>query len=385
MTKRILVADGSITIQKIVAMAFENEDAVVEGVSNGKDALEKMRAFQPDIVLADVDMPGLTGLELSKKIKGDPKFNLSKVLLLASDFEDFNENLFKDSGADDHISKPFKSDDIVKRVVDLLSENKSAPNEETIKLTMADMDESIKPAEATFELSVSDLIEEIDPTVELTSADLEETIKPRSKEETAKESEEGVLDEMIEGIESLKGTTEPIGNELDDASPTREDEIGDELDTAFHEIVNFGLGKKSGDTPNFRAAPISESADIDTIIPEPEDLLEKMTPSTSASKKGASGPNLIQESLSYFSQISHEPKVRQAMNTHWNEQLKNLSQPETIKDGLAGEEHIRKIIEKEIADLSNSLTESVREVVREIAPKIAREIIKEEIDKIKKL
>ena len=109
MTKRILVVDDSITIQKIVAMAFEKEDAVVDGVSNGKDALEKMKDFQPDIVLADVDMPGLTGLELSKKIKGDPKYNLLKVLLLASDFEDFNENLFKDSGADDHISKPFKS------------------------------------------------------------------------------------------------------------------------------------------------------------------------------------------------------------------------------------------------------------------------------------
>ena len=76
MTKKILVADDSITIQKIVAMAFEKEDALVEGVGNGKDAFHKMEDFQPDIVLADVDMPGLTGFELSKKIKGDPKLNL---------------------------------------------------------------------------------------------------------------------------------------------------------------------------------------------------------------------------------------------------------------------------------------------------------------------
>ena len=117
MIKKILVADDSITIQKIVAMAFEKEDAVVEGVSDGKDALDKVKDFQPNIVLADVDMPGLTGFELSKKIKDDPKLNFTKVLLLASDFEDFSEKLFKDSGADDHISKPFKSDDIIKRVV----------------------------------------------------------------------------------------------------------------------------------------------------------------------------------------------------------------------------------------------------------------------------
>ena len=95
MAKKILVADGSITIQKIVAMAFEREDTIVEGTSSGKDALDRMENFRPDIVLADVDMPGLTGFELSKKIKNNPKFNSTKVLLLASDFEDFNENLFK--------------------------------------------------------------------------------------------------------------------------------------------------------------------------------------------------------------------------------------------------------------------------------------------------
>ena len=97
MIKKILVADDSITIQKIVAMAFEKEDAIVEGISNGKDALDKMKDFRPNIVLADVDMPGLTGFELSKKIKDDQRLNFTKVLLLASDFEDFNERLFKSS------------------------------------------------------------------------------------------------------------------------------------------------------------------------------------------------------------------------------------------------------------------------------------------------
>ena len=52
MIKKILVADNSVTIQKIVAMAFEQEGAVVEGISKGKDALDKMKTFEPDIVLA---------------------------------------------------------------------------------------------------------------------------------------------------------------------------------------------------------------------------------------------------------------------------------------------------------------------------------------------
>ena len=103
-------------------MAFEHEDAVVEGTSKGKDALDRMQTFKPDIVLADIDMQDLTGFELSKKIKNDPKFNPTKVLLLANDFEGFSKDLFDSSGADDHISKPFKSEDIIKKVKDLLAE-----------------------------------------------------------------------------------------------------------------------------------------------------------------------------------------------------------------------------------------------------------------------
>jgi DNA-binding response OmpR family regulator len=121
MTSKILVVDDSITIQKIVAMAFEKEDAAVEGIGNGSEALVKLKKFKPDIVLADVNMPGLNGFELSKKIKESSEFDSVSVLLLTSDFEDFDEDLFHDSLADDHITKPFKSEDIVRRVMDLLN------------------------------------------------------------------------------------------------------------------------------------------------------------------------------------------------------------------------------------------------------------------------
>ena len=401
MIKKILVADDSITIQKIVAMAFEKEDAVVKGVSDGKDALDKMKDFQPNIVLADVDMPGLTGFELSKKIKDDPKLNFTKVLLLASDFEDFSEKLFKDSGADDHISKPFKSDDIIKRVADLLSEDTPTQTGETIELTAADMDKVVEPTEGTVKLSADNLIEEVNSTIKLTTADLEKSLEPITSEplsnkKAAEEGQEDVLDEMIKDVDSLKGASGLVDsdsdyNELGEASPTREDEIGDELDTAFQEIVNFGLGKEPDDVPSFIGEQINESSDVGTIIPEPEDLLEKITLSALTGKKGVSGPNLIQESLSYFSQISHEPKTQQALAAQRGERLKSLSQAETEDDSVVGE-HVRRIlenslnatIEKEITGLSNSITQSVRELVREITPKIAREIIKEEIDKIKK-
>ena len=402
MKKKILVADDSITIQKIVAMAFEKEDAVVEGVSNGKDAFNKMANFKPDIILADIDMPGLTGFELSKRIKDDPKLSSIKVLLLASDFEEFNVSLFNDSGADDHLSKPFKSDDIIKKVADLLSKEVPTPTGESIKLTASDLDHTVESDETIIALSADDLIEEVDSTIKLTEAELEKSIEPSAieplqSEKTVGDEKEDLLDEMIKDVASLKETTETMDTDYDhdeigEVESTNEDEIGDNLDIAFQEIVQFGLGKEPGETPSFGEKPMTTPSDLETITPEPEDLLEKMTPSPLVEKKGISGPNLIQESQTYFSKIPQKSKSRQTVAAQQGELLKGIDQSKNREGNSVLGGHINQslmnslnnIIEKEVAELSTSITESVREIVREMTPKITREIIKEEIDKIKK-
>ena len=91
MTSKILVADDSPTIQKIVALAFENDDIEVRGVGDGQEAWRLVEDYQPDIVLADVDMPGLSGFDLSRKIKSSAKHQGRWVILLSSDFEEFDE------------------------------------------------------------------------------------------------------------------------------------------------------------------------------------------------------------------------------------------------------------------------------------------------------
>ena len=407
MTKKILVADNSITIQKIVAMAFENEDAVVEGVSKGKDALARMETFKPDIVLADVDMQDLTGFDLSQKIKSDSKFNAVKVLLLASDFEDFNKNLFDSSGADDHISKPFKSEDIIKKVVDLLSEKSPNSIDKTIDLTPVDLDESVEPAETTIELSAENMVEdesveltettielsaeniveEEESTINLSSVDLEESIDPIPVEKvelqtkTTKEVEEDTLDEMIEDVESLKKAVAPPNADYDELSeevaPTEEDVVGDELDTAFQEMVNFGSRKEPDNIASIQLEPISRPSAVEGIIPEPEDLLEEITSSVAEEKKRTTASSLSGGNHSLASQISHEVKSQQTTTIQ-----ENRTVAEQVRHTL--EDVIHASIKQELAEISNNITQSVREIVKEITPKIVREIVKEEIDKIKK-
>ena len=118
MKSKVLVADDSASIQKIILMAFEKESMEIRGIENGQAAFELLDSFQPDLVLADTKMPGYDGFELSRRIK---EWNPSiPVILLESDFEDFDEARFKKSRADDHIAKPFKSTDIVEKVKALL-------------------------------------------------------------------------------------------------------------------------------------------------------------------------------------------------------------------------------------------------------------------------
>ena len=351
MIKKILVADNSITIQKIVAMAFENEDAIVEGVSNGKDALDKMETFKPDIVLADVDMQDLSGFNLSKKIKNDPRFNATKILLLASDFEDFNTNLFNNSDADDHISKPFKSEDIIKKVVNLISEISSKPTNEITNLSSTDLDE---PENST-------PVKETEQVVE-----------------TMNNEEEDTLDEMIKDVESLKKTVAPSDSDYDElgeeVAPTQEDAVGDELDMAFQEIVNFGSREKPDNITSIQLESIGGFSATEGIIPEPEDLLGEITSSMIEGKKRLTAPSLMRGNSS---QALQTPHVK-------GQNIVNESQTVTgqVKHTLEGMIHAS--IEKELAEISNSITQSVLEIVREITPKIVREIVKEEVDKIKK-
>ena len=157
MTSRLLVADDSITTQKIVSMAFEIEDVEVEGIGNGQEAFDRISQFNPDIVLADVDMPGLDGFELSAKIKESPETSSIKVLLLASDFEEFDEQRYQECGADNHISKPFKSDDIVAMVKSLLQT--SSGDEGAVMLSGADLVEE-EPQEE--EPSLEELLESVE-------------------------------------------------------------------------------------------------------------------------------------------------------------------------------------------------------------------------------
>jgi CheY-like chemotaxis protein len=116
MPKQLLVADDSLTIRKVIGMVFAVEDVSITFVDNGSDAVARARELRPDCVLADVLMPGKSGYEVCEAIKADPATASIRVLLLAGNFEPFDEARARAVRADDFIVKPFESQALIDKV-----------------------------------------------------------------------------------------------------------------------------------------------------------------------------------------------------------------------------------------------------------------------------
>lgn len=457
MTIRILVADDSITIQKIVAMAFENEDAEVEGVGDGQEAFDKIPDFKPDMVLADVDMPGLNGFQLSQKIKGTPDFASIKVLLLTSDFEDFDEGRFKKCLADNHISKPFKSDNIIEMVTRVM-EGGSAVREESAlpeniaeEATEADEEPSLEELlESVEKLSADSL--EIKDTIEDTDAATQEEEKIAEEESLVSDEDilgqmiqeaeneispgsvsedtgnEEVLEQMVEGenethpdpipevsmdddvlgqmlgevksqneenISQPEGPVQPgssqTGQDIEDdfeiyaEVQARKAENLDDLDSAFKEIV-------AGESKPTINSGISEPemSNLGGIVPEPEDLLERMAPG--AFPDAERHPHTADEGQGNIKSVTEPSSFRSIHYQGSRLQEMDLENRDDRFIQVTGEQ-VRRILEKsldtslqkEVSGMSELIVKIVREVVREIVPDIARSVIREEIDKIKRI
>ncbi len=124
MTNTILLADDSVTIQKVIELTFMDEDYEVVAVGNGDEALDRLEELTPDVVIADVHMPGASGYDVAKRAKQlHPQ---APVLLLVGTFEPFDESDYDGSGADAVLKKPFDSQELLQRVSELMQAHAGA-------------------------------------------------------------------------------------------------------------------------------------------------------------------------------------------------------------------------------------------------------------------
>lgn len=122
MANKILLADDSITIQKVVNLTFTDEGINVVTVGNGELALKKLGEENFDLVLADIFMPGRNGYEVCEYVKSAPATKDIPVILLVGAFEPFDKSEAARVRADGHLTKPFESRILIETVKRMLAE-----------------------------------------------------------------------------------------------------------------------------------------------------------------------------------------------------------------------------------------------------------------------
>ena len=113
--RKLLLADDSPTIQKVVELTFADEGVEVISFGSGAEALEKLGEIKPDVVLVDAYMPLPSGYEICEYIKQNAELKHIPVMLLVGSFEPFDEAEARRVGADDILTKPFQS---IRRLID---------------------------------------------------------------------------------------------------------------------------------------------------------------------------------------------------------------------------------------------------------------------------
>ena len=127
MPKKILLADDSITIQKVVELTFSDGDYEVIAVNNGAKAIQKLSEMRPDIILSDIIMPEKNGYEVCEYVKSHPDFRTIPVILLTGTFEPFDPDRADKAGCDAVVTKPFESQSLIHKVEELIDQSHSAP------------------------------------------------------------------------------------------------------------------------------------------------------------------------------------------------------------------------------------------------------------------
>ena len=125
MPHKLLLADDSVTIQRVIELTFADEDVQVIAVGDGKQAIHRAQQDPPDIILADVGMPERDGYEVATFIKQTPELKHIPVLLLTGAFEPIDEGRARAAGCDGVLVKPFEPQLVINRVKDLISGRRS--------------------------------------------------------------------------------------------------------------------------------------------------------------------------------------------------------------------------------------------------------------------
>ena len=419
MPVKLLLADKSITIQKVVEMLFSGKEYEVVCVSDGETALSEASRVVPDVVLADVDLPRIDGYSFAARIKEVPALAQVPVILMMSRDDVYNDAKGRESGIIDHIAKPFESQELIGKVKKALAAARIAepapdvprpvvvpprspavPPRPAAPAASPEMSKAAsKPKQAPPPTDIFDIIQEAPTQTELRSA---ATSKPAEEDEGVIEVEPVV--EVEEPLVSNIEQTLPLGKKaveemraglgLTDKKEESQPEIVnfESLDMATQTFEDFAPSPKpvqpeaEPPRPTTRQAVTRprESEVVTPSMPLPqiseemvrrmaEETIEKMAKEMFAKLPPVQVPTLPESELRSMAEAAIAELAKEAVEM--------LPPPQPPK---VSEETVRRGIEEAVSKIAREMARDVFEKVAwEVIPELAEQLIKQEIERLK--
>ena len=261
--RKLLLADDSATIQKVIDLTFADEGVQVVSVSNGREAIDRLLEIRPDVVLADVFMPPPNGYEVCEYVKTNEQLKHIPVMLLVGSFEPFDEAEARRVGADDILTKPFQS---IRRLIDRVGALVSSPpvEKESPTRELPHVDAAEEEHMDTHELEIS--------TADTQRLDEDQLNELQAKAVGAKESisreenmETGVADlrhdSQADQADTLLdlGDIEPVRADADEFVLELDDEVSEPVGTSSYQRADEPQ-RAHDHAPAYQAAPAYEPA-----------------------------------------------------------------------------------------------------------------------------
>ncbi|HYT31112.1 MAG TPA: response regulator [Thermoanaerobaculia bacterium] len=427
MPKKILLADDSLTIQKVVELTFSDSGYELVCVSNGQKALERIQQDRPDLVLADVVMPEKNGYEVCEAIKSSPATARIPVILLSGTFEPFDRERAERIGADAIVSKPFDSQQLIAQVELLLDRGpagyESVPSGATAPMPVASVPQA--PAEA----------EEAPFDVGFSAEDFTAAVRmpPRGLDPFEEEYGRGGVDSAIQEFEKshpeptlaeeppsaakveapVSSGQEESGREApppwlrEESEKAAEPEFATDETEAPHEVEAFGEGRDDSESTVAIPMPSPEPAPPSSQPPTPETPTEKPEMKLLAAQEASVSPALPtpeaseeseEEAFEVHSEVEalefeHPPERGLEMSRgEVSREIEALAQKSSIPEltqmlsnvAKSGgndwsDEQIEKLARRVVEKLSDRV---VREIAWEVIPDVAEIVIKRRIKEL---
>ena len=288
MPKSILLADDSLTIQKVIELTFSDTDYELTTVGNGLEAIAAINRTRPDLVMADVVMPGKNGYEVCETIKSTPALADIPVILLSGTFEPFDRERAEKARANAIVTKPFDSKNLLSQVEALLA-SRGSPTTVVVPVPPEQKTTLEMPAPPPAPSASAETVQIPSTLPPRESSPYQPPWAPASRPiaEIAEMTFDGhtsfpeppVQDPAPPPAPARGEKVEPVEFDMDDSSPFGKPATPFAQERPLHEVFSpFPERDNVFEFPTSEAAPREDAAAPAGTGPRPDDVTQEIAP-----------------------------------------------------------------------------------------------------------